>query len=368
MGRWKHAPGDTRAIEQVTTHIEDIVDDPPQSPDAALWSRRLYDRIGLPPIWIGISLAALSFMAVLGVESATGRLEGFLARDDSARIGRGLAVQLILLGYLPTAQLYLAGWTRLHVDMLRPLLAGGQRLVFRDVYREPSSRLAGIAGGVSFLVLFLLVPLYPLYRNSEYWTPESTFFWLGVPFTGWLVARLAHALLFDALFVSRLAADLREIDLIDRRALTPFVQQGLRSSLLFLLFIGIGLAGLVGQRTLMATATLSLIGVLGIAFAALALPVTGVRERIRNEKQRQLAALRSRINQDREAVLSASATADAATRRLPGLLALEARLETVHEWPFDVPSLLRFGLYILLGFGSWLGAAGVERMLDAALR
>ena len=350
--------------------VEDKAGDPGERSSAALWSRRLYDRLGLPPIWTGIALAALLFAAVLGVETATGRLEGFLAAEGSARIVRGLAVQLILLGYLPTAQLYLARWTRLHVDTLRPQLLGGEHLVFQDVYREPSSRHAGIAGALSFLVLFLLIPLYPAYRDLEYWTPESTFFWLGVPVTGWLVGRLAHALLFDARYVSRLAADLRALDLLDRQSLAPFVQQGLRSSLLFLLFIGIGLAGLVGQRTLMITATLSLIGVIGIAFAALMLPVAGVRERIRAEKQGQLAVLRIRINQDREAVLSHDEgdNTNAAARRLPGLLALEARLEAVHDWPFDVSSLLRFGLYVLLGFGSWLGAAGVERMLDAALR
>jgi len=317
---------------------------------------------------VGLSLAGLLFVVGLGLESATGRLEPFLARDDSPNIARGLAVLLVLLAYLPTAQIYLARWTRLHVEALRPLLVGGEQRVFPDVYRERSSRIAGIAGSLGFLTLFLLIPLYPQYRNIEYWTLESTFFWLGVPLAGWMVARLGHALLFDALFVSRLAADLREIDLVDRQALAPFVQQGLRSSLLFLLFIGIGLAGVAGQAAVMATAMLSLIGVLSVAFAALALPVAGVRARIRDEKRLQLATLRSRINQDREAVLAGSPTADAATRRLPGLLALEARLEAVREWPFDVPSLLRFGLYLLLGLGSWLGAAGVERMLDAALR
>ena len=34
---------------------------------------------------------------------------------------------------------------------------------------------------------------------------------------------------------------------------------------------------------------------------------------------------------------------------------------------FDVPSLSRFGLYVALGLGYWLGAAAVERMLDMAL-
>jgi hypothetical protein len=39
----------------------------------------------------------------------------------------------------------------------------------------------------------------------------------------------------------------------------------------------------------------------------------------------------------------------------------------VREWPFDAPSLARFSFYLLIGLGSWLGAAAVERLLDAAL-
>ena len=117
----------------------------------------------------------------------------------------------------------------------------------------------------------------------------------------------------------------------------------------------------------MATALLNLAAMLAVALAALLLPVTGVRSRIRAEKQAQLTTLRARINRDRVAVMSGGPGTDSATSRLPGLLALESRLESVREWPFDVPTLLRFALYVVLGLGSRLGAAAVERMLDVAL-
>lgn len=313
-------------------------------------------------------LAAALIAAFIGFEIVSGRLEGFLARDESERFTRGLTVLLVLLAYLPTAQFYLARWTRRHVDSLRPLLRAGEELVFRDVYREASSRLAGAAGSVAFVVFFLLVPIdATVYGRGDYWTPENAVPWLLMPIAGWMVVRLAYALIFDALFVSRLAADLTEINLIDSRPLAPFVQQGLRSALLILLFLGIGLAGLAGQTQVMATALLNLAAMLAVALAALLLPVTGVRSRIRAEKQAQLTTLRARINRDRVAVMSGGPGTDSATSRLPGLLALESRLESVREWPFDVPTLLRFALYVVLGLGSWLGAAAVERMLDVAL-
>ena len=49
------------------------------------------------------------------------------------------------------------------------------------------------------------------------------------------------------------------------------------------------------------------------------------------------------------------------------MLALETRIAAVREWPLDASSLLRVGLYVMLGIGSWLGAAAVERLLDRVL-
>lgn len=52
---------------------------------------------------------------------------------------------------------------------------------------------------------------------------------------------------------------------------------------------------------------------------------------------------------------------------LPGLLAYEARIENVSEWPFDTPTLLRFGMLMIIALGSWVGGAIVERAPRAVL-
>jgi hypothetical protein len=62
-----------------------------------------------------------------------------------------------------------------------------------------------------------------------------------------------------------------------------------------------------------------------------------------------------------------AASANLRDLRLPGLLAYEARVERVREWPFDLPVLLRFGLYVLILLGSWVAGALVERALGLAL-
>ncbi len=53
--------------------------------------------------------------------------------------------------------------------------------------------------------------------------------------------------------------------------------------------------------------------------------------------------------------------------RLATLLALKQHVETTREWPFDLGTLGRFLLYAVIGVGSWLGAATVERLLDLLL-
>ena len=39
----------------------------------------------------------------------------------------------------------------------------------------------------------------------------------------------------------------------------------------------------------------------------------------------------------------------------------------MREWPFDLPTLARFALYVGIGLSSWLGAALVERFLDRVI-
>ena len=39
----------------------------------------------------------------------------------------------------------------------------------------------------------------------------------------------------------------------------------------------------------------------------------------------------------------------------------------MREWPFDVPTLLRFLVLALVAAGSWLGGAVVERLLGVFL-
>jgi hypothetical protein len=111
-----------------------------------------------------------------------------------------------------------------------------------------------------------------------------------------------------------------------------------------------------------------LILLLVLATAALVLPVRGVHRSIRRAKQAELDWVRRAIRADLAALRAPEAKRSGeAAARLPALLDAEARVQSVREWPFDLSTLVRFTLYVMVGIGSWLGAALVERLLGAAL-
>ena len=49
------------------------------------------------------------------------------------------------------------------------------------------------------------------------------------------------------------------------------------------------------------------------------------------------------------------------------LVAYLRLIEGVREWPFDVSTVLRFSLYLMIPIGSWLGGAMVERLVNSLL-
>ncbi len=53
--------------------------------------------------------------------------------------------------------------------------------------------------------------------------------------------------------------------------------------------------------------------------------------------------------------------------RLADLIAYHQLIDRTREWPIDAANLLKFFMYLLIGLGSWLGGALVERFLDSRL-
>ena len=157
------------------------------------------------------------------------------------------------------------------------------------------------------------------------------------------------------------------IDLLDRGALASIGRMGLRGAVMWL--VGGTIAstltwGMIQVAPMLVILTL----LLGLATASMLLPAMMARGRLRESKADELEKVRARIALAREAMLAGSGARPSEQAALmTGLLAYEARIESVHEWPFDAPTLLRFALLALLAASSWLGGALVERALGAVL-
>jgi hypothetical protein len=149
----------------------------------------------------------------------------------------------------------------------------------------------------------------------------------------------------------------------DIAPLAPFARVGLRTALLW--FLGTSLASLLLVDTDSPMLVLSiLVGTTIFAGASLIAPSRGVHERMRDAKRQELAWLRGEIGRAARA-LRAGDVAGAA--QLPALVAWETRVADAPVWPFDGGTVVRFGLFLLMPLGSWLGGAFAERALNRFL-
>jgi hypothetical protein len=104
-----------------------------------------------------------------------------------------------------------------------------------------------------------------------------------------------------------------------------------------------------------------------MATATFIIPLIGVHTNILSAKRMELERLRDEIQIERAVVLNKSTDDKFDSPRLANLIAYYQLIDRVREWPIDAVSLLRFVVYLLIGLGSWLGGAVVERLLDRTL-
>jgi hypothetical protein len=181
----------------------------------------------------------------------------------------------------------------------------------------------------------------------------------------WLISRAVVIEVYLARAFSQLGTRLRAVNLLDATALAPFGRRGLRSVLLWMLYLSLfSLQYIMGRAE--PVLGLGLVFVVGIALTAFLLPVWGAHLRLRDAKAAELTRVRERLADAR--IHTFNTPADEGTGgRLADLVAWERRVSEVGEWPFGGSTLMRFALYTAIGLGSWLGAAFVERLLERAL-
>lgn len=108
--------------------------------------------------------------------------------------------------------------------------------------------------------------------------------------------------------------------------------------------------------------------VLILVIVALVAPTLGIHRSIRLAKASELALLSEAIRTERATALAPRrAGAHPEDARLGNLIQYQAFIKSLREWPFDLSIVSRSLLLIVLGAGSWLGGAIVERLLNFVL-
>jgi hypothetical protein len=283
-----------------------------------------------------------------------------------------------MLGYTMMMYVYVARGTFRDLEALRPVLRGGD-----DTYANLKAQLTRfgrrrlwVGGLIGFAFACVLYAIesgsFVVRLPDERWLVRVFYIFLILS-AFWITAGLGAVYLIDsARLYSRIGERQVVVDLLDLGPLSPLAQHGLRIVLLLMIIPMATVTGyFMGSPSVSGSTVVVLF--LGcswyvpLAVAAFLLPVRGLRRQTRALKAEELARVREKIRRDRELAEGFGTESAEAGGRLPGLLAYAKTIESVREWPFDVPTLTRFFLYVAIPLGSWIGGALVERLLGAAL-
>lgn len=245
-------------------------------------------------------------------------------------------------------------------------------------FRAEPCRLPGrwVAGGVDALCAVHLAIVVALDIDwVSYLDADVMLSPLGISrVLGWLHAVLgglaAAALLRHCLLFQHLAVSLREVDLLDHRALAPFVRASFRATLMHFTWAGVTAAFHVrwaGTWALepQALAFLPVQTLFGVALFLL--PLWGAHRRLRAERDAELSRVRGAIRGDRAALRDSLLGAGADALGPLELLEYRERVRSLSTRPFEVGALARLALLTAIPVAGWIGGAQVERALDALL-
>lgn len=331
-------------------------------------SARVIDWHWKWPVLIASAAFLVLLGAVLGAHSMFGgRL---IPEGERGVLGMGNRVRMEVVVSFVAAYTFGAGLIGLGMatrefDRLRPLLRLGdpERLAFRGRL-FPDARallIVGSIGGAFGVGLDMLPYFFDMQAR------------IAVSFRGLPFMLLLFALLgMMALTTIRQSQVFREVgrwhievDLLDLGSLSPFSAVGLANAGFW--FTGSALASfLVTSDPVLWIVALVIMATLGLGVVALILPSRGLHVCLRDRKREELARIREAIASERTGLFSAD-EGSSPVSRMPALLAYEARIEGVREWPFDTSTFRRFGFFLLIPLVSWIGGALVERVVDAAL-
>ncbi len=238
----------------------------------------------------------------------------------------------------------------------------------KDLIRR--SRYVGAIGiAIGFLLISALGELWGYAMTAPWTTLHETSFMLWLLLlVSWVIARTAVFTISGSRSAAEATAQEIEVDLLDLQPLSAFGRIGLRFALLWIVGVAIAAPPLLGPRLELAGVLAPFAGACAIATLALLIPVLGVHRQIRATKQAELRHIAAAITGDEGAIAKTRIALWKHPPSLADLIAYRSMIESTREWPYDASTLFRFVLYLLIPLASWIAAAFVERVVDAALR
>jgi hypothetical protein len=319
-------------------------------------------------VWIGAAIALVTLGILIAAAWTAGGLRDFMQTDRTLLHERDLRVAVFLcvfVGFLPTAQYYMVRFTRANLAELASLLGpASQQLTLPN----PNLWLVTLPSVLAFPLIALSIDRDPLlYFRYEYYADATRLFhWTVGVFACINTGRLAHLSIACARVVGRCASSIARIDLLDLSPLAPFARQSLQTILTWLLILSTFCVNAVDPAFLLPIAAIAAFCG-GLVAATFALCNSPIHQRIRDDRRGQIQSVNAALRGDSAALREVAIASRTGQLTPADLLSYRRLLDDVGTWAFDSSAWVRFGLYLALPLGSWLGGAIVERLLNASL-
>ena len=336
---------------------------------------RAYGAVPLPPLVTATLLWVLLVGTWLVYQNVLGSFEGLFLGGKLFFFQPGRWPELLLLGLLAYcgASLILgARGCRRDLEALEGRLDGTDvERVWNELGRATFSR-RGRWLSVTASVLLGLAILRGILAYEE-----TGCFMFGEHDRWWIIGRelvlfavlgqVIYESLMSAAFFSRLGREYLTVDVLHTDGLCTVARTGLRNALMLSVGASAVLLLMAGGEDFAQGAILVAGMIYSAAFAALLLPLRGLRDRIRQAKREEIGRVSSVIAETREAQLGGQGSAEAAGRDLQGLLAYREFVEKVREWPLNGATVTRFAVYLAIPLWTWAGSSMVDRAVRALL-
>jgi hypothetical protein len=325
---------------------------------------RLAEAMRLPPLVVWVVATLVVLVLCTAWHNATGAWRGLeVGGEPFWRTPWRLEIVFaVILGYVFACGGWIVRSVRRDLAALEPVLAIEPSELAAEragigLFSRPALLVACAGGVVAGVAVNSLVNAILPPGNAAL---EDRFWRFVRDVTIWTLSiRLMVVVIGSSQRVSQLSERAARIDLLDLRGLAPLARVGLRNALAFALAASMIAAMANDELTLPVTlVTVAIVGAVG-AFTLL-LPVRGAHRAIHRAKDAELLAVRAAIARARTATLVGRREAPDDALRLGGLLAFEARIARVGEWPFDVGTFVRFIAFLALPLGSWIAGGLVE--------